>query len=114
MAATHDIEIEQGANFILSLVWNQSNGSPVDLTNYTARMQVRKSKGSATAELDISTSDYITLGDALGTIDINVPAAVTAALNFTSGVYDLELVAGNGNVYRFLEGCVELSKEVTR
>ena len=116
MAATYDFEIEQGANLVLSFVWKDSTATPIDLTNYTARMQIRKSKSATATQLDISTSDYITLGDALGTISIDVPASVTAALDFTSGVYDLELVSGDGNatVYRFLQGCVELNKEVTR
>ena len=114
MAATYDFEIEQGANLILSFVWKDSAGSLIDLTGYTARMQIRKTKSTSATLLSITTSDYITLGGAAGTIAVDVPAATTEALDFTSGVYDLELISSGGTVYRFLEGCVELNKEVTR
>ena len=43
MAAVYDITIEQGATFRLSLVWKDSSNVPVNLTGYTARMQVRRS-----------------------------------------------------------------------
>ena len=41
-AGLYDITIEQGATFQMNLTWKDSTGSPVNITGYTARMQVRE------------------------------------------------------------------------
>jgi hypothetical protein len=48
-----------------------------------------------------------------GRVDITITDEQTAALT-TSGVYDLELESGGGEVHRVLEGKYRLSAEVTR
>ena len=114
-AATHDITIEQGATFIRHITWKDANGAPIDINGYTARMQVRPSVRSDDVLLSATTENgYIVLGGAAGTVDITIPAAVTAALTKTRGAYDLELVSGGGVVTRLIEGDVEISREVTR
>lgn len=116
-AATKNITIEQGATFRLPLVYqtkdDQGNVTPVDVTTYTARMQIRQSVASDTALLSLETGSGITMG-ANGAIDIEATPAQTAALNIRSGVYDLELQAGDGRVTRLLQGKVTVSPEVTR
>ena len=117
-AVKHNIDIEQGATFEFNMKWIQEDEvTPVDITGYTARMHVRESVESATILLELTTANLrIALGDAAGTIRILVSAADTAALNFTQGVYDLELVntGGDGKVTRLIEGGVEVRPEVTR
>lgn len=112
-AATYDFEIEQGTTLNKGLVWKGSTGAPVDLSGYTARMQLRPSVSSDTVLLDLTTENGgITLGGALGTITLHFTAAQTAALP-KGGVYDLEMII-DGNVTRLIQGAVSLSKEVTR
>jgi hypothetical protein len=114
-AAVYDLFIEQGATFVKTITWNDSAGTPVDLTGYTARMQFRSSVNSSTILFSATTENSrITLGGALGTIDITFSATDTTAFAFVSAVYDLELQSGTGFVTRLLEGGVEVSKEVTR
>lgn len=113
-AAQYDIVIEQGATFQKTVTWKDSAGDEIDLSGYSARMQIRARKSSTTTLLSITDADYITLGGAAGTVAISIPASVTADLDFRRAVYDLELVSGGGIVYRLIEGTVELSKEVTR
>lgn len=114
-AATRDIVIEQGATFTFPLVYKDSNDVPVNLTGYTARMQVRRSKASTTAVLTLTTENgSITLGGSAGTIDIVASAEDTAAIPIKVGVYDLELVSPSGNVKRLIEGEVTISQEVTK
>ena len=114
MAGKLDIVIEQGADFERQLVWQQADGTPYDLTGYTARMQARETKLSDTVLLSITVGAGLTLGGVAGTIDIELTAAQTQALEFTTGFWDLELVSGTGKVYRLVEGVVTLSQEVTR
>ena len=114
-AGVKNIVIEQGATFTWNLIWNDSTSTPVDLTGYTARMQVRKTKASTEKLLDLTTENGgITLGGALGTIAVVASAALTEAVDAKSGVYDLELESASGVVKRLIEGEVTISLEVTR
>lgn len=115
MAGEYDFEILQGETFSKQFVWKNSAGTAVNLSGYTARMQVRQSKPSDTVLLELTTQNgRITLGGAAGTIDLNLNATTTAAIDWRRGLYDLELVASNGVVKRLIEGQVTVSKEVTR
>jgi hypothetical protein len=116
-AGAWDITIEQGSVFNLHLRYKDSLGAVIDLTGYTARMQVRKSVKSNDILLTLTTENGgITLGGALGTINIKAIAEHTALLTIRSGVYDLELVppSGEDDTFRLLEGNVMVSPEVTR
>lgn len=89
--------------------------TPVSLTGYTARMQVRKKLQDTDPVLTLTTENGgIVLDNTLKTITLKVTAAQSALLDFTQAVYDLELVAANGSVYRFAEGSIQLKAEVTR
>lgn len=115
-AASYDITIEQGATFLLPLLWKDPQGDPVDLTGYSAKMQVRRKAGSVDPPLlDLSsTNGGITLGDAAGTIVITASATQTTAMTGRTGVYDLELTSPTGVVTRLVEGAVDIHPEVTR
>lgn len=91
------------------------NGLPVDLTSWTARMQIRTSTASSTVAVDMTTANgRIVLGGTAGTIRLLLSDAVTAGISITSGVYDLELIAPDTTVRRLIYGNVTLVKEVTR
>lgn len=114
-AGTYDLELEQGATFALTVTWRDSASAPINLTGYTARMQIRKTVSAPTTILSLTDANGgLTLGGAAGTIAIAISATQTAAITASAGVYDLELVAANGFVTRVLEGSVNISKEVTR
>jgi len=87
---------------------------PVNLTGYTAKMQVRESHASPTVVVELTTSNgRIELGGSLGTIDLNIPYDVTTIIKPKKYVYDLELINGT-NVYRLIEGDFYVTPEVTR
>jgi hypothetical protein len=113
-ATTYDILIEQGATFS-QLVTYKDNGVAVNLTGYTARMQVRSTLESATTVVELTTANgRIALGGAAGTISLTISATDTAGLTAGRGVYDLELVSGSGIVTRLLQGVCTISRNVTR
>ena len=110
-----DLLIEQGATFQKKLIWQDADGNPIDITNYTGRMQVRESKDATVILVELTTvNGRITIGGANGEIDLEIDATTTAALTFSSAVYDLELEDTGGIVTRLVEGKVKLSFEVTR
>ena len=46
-AGKYNFSIEQGATTDFEIQWNDSTGSPVDLSYYSARMQIRSNYGSS-------------------------------------------------------------------
>jgi hypothetical protein len=105
----------QGASFDYTLTW-QTGETPVNLSGYTARMQVRDTYDGGSAVVSITSGTGITLGGTAGTILVELTATQTAAIDATpSGqyVYDLELVSGS-TVTRLVEGTFIVSPEVTR
>ena len=110
--AKYDIVAYQGATYNLTLTWTVG-AAPVDLTNYTAAMQVRKDTSSSSTILDLSSDSEITLGGAAGTISINVSAATMSAAPSGHYLYDLELDSGS-EVTRLVYGAFRIDAEVTR
>lgn len=113
LAGQYNLTVEQGSTFNLTLVYKDQRGYVIDLTGYTARMQMRATVGASTTVLDLTTANgRIAIEGAAGKITLSIAAADTAGLS-GSGVYDLELVNGL-IVQRVLEGSYTISPEVTR
>ncbi len=101
--------------FELTITWKDSAGTAINLSGYTARMQVRETYSSTTPIVSLTNGAGITLGGAAGTIAIVISATTTAALAAPfSGVYDLEIVSAGGVVTRLVQGTATVSAEVTR
>lgn len=124
-AGKYDMTCEQGTTFIRTLavlqpdLENDPTGETfeiMDLTGYTARMQVRRTLESTSKILDLTTSNGaldVVFQDQVNVVRIFLPADVTASVD-TSGVYDLELVNQGGEVSRLVEGNFIVVREVTR
>ena len=124
-AGRYSFVIEQGSTLNLELQYKDASGTPIDLTDYGGRMQIRPSVASSTV--------YITLSSSLepdgtglnfsgsngstplssGSIAIVISATSSSLFTFNTAKYDLELTYGS-SVTRILEGNIKLSKEVTR
>lgn len=114
MAAKYDIVCDQGATFSRVFTWQDSTGVPVNVTGYTARMQVRATIDAGATLLSFTTENGgITLGGAAGTITVTATAATTASVSAGCYVYDLELING-ATVYRLVQGQFTVDGEVTR
>lgn len=114
-AASYDFEIEQGSTLLKPIVWKDSTGTVVNLTGYTAKMQIRKSVSSDEVLLELSTvNGKLSITENTGTITMIFSAATTAAIDWSRGKYDLELTSSTGTVTRLIEGEITVSKEITR
>jgi hypothetical protein len=103
----------QGATFSKQLTWD-IDGEPVDLTGFTAKMQVREKYTSTTKILDLTTQNGgILLGGDEGTIQIEVSATTTSTIIPKNYLYDLELISSS-TVTRLIEGKFMVTPEVTR
>jgi len=89
--------------------------TPINLTGFTARMQIREKLTSDTVILELTTENaYINISNVTKTITLVIPADVTALFTFSTAVYSLELISSGGQVTPFCEGTITLVKEVTR
>lgn len=87
---------------------------PINLSGYTARMQIRSSlAGDIITELTTDNAKIV-LDNTAKTITFTMSATETAAFSFNSAVYSLELVSSGGQVTQLVNGNVTLVKEVTR
>lgn len=127
-AGRYSFTIEQGTTFQLELIYKDSNQTPVNLTGYSGRMQLRPTVDSTTVYLTLSSSlnadgtglnfsgSSGTNPPSSGSIGIYIASCTSSLLNFTNAYYDLEIYSGSNCPYtvRLIEGQVQLSKEVTR
>ncbi len=111
--ATLNLVCYQGASFDYALTW-RTNGTAVNLTGYSARMQVRESYDAGTAVVSITSGTGITLGGTAGSIILELTPTTTAGVPSGQYVYDLELQTSGGYVTRLLEGNFTVDPEVTR
>lgn len=109
-----DFTMPQGSVFRRVLTIKVS-GTALDLTDFTARMQIRSSHAATSTVADLTTANgKIVLGGTAGTVTLLLSATVTAAITAGTYVYDLELVDTDGEPLRWVEGTVTVTPEVTR
>ena len=110
MAGFAELTLEQGASFTTTVTVNGSDGSPTNLTSYTAAAQLRKSYYSTTAN-----SFTVTVSNAAnGELTMAMTAANTANLTPGRYVYDLLITSPTSIKTRVVEGIVTLLPSVTR
>jgi hypothetical protein len=113
-AGIYNFTIEQGETFVRTIIWEDSAGTSINLTGYTARMQLRGSRGIPTLAISLTTENGgIALGGVAGTITITISASQTAAFADRSYIYDLEIISGSGVVTKLIKGIVTIATEVT-
>ena len=129
-AGRYSFVIEQGATTNFEIQYKDSNNSPIDLTDYTGRLQIRSTYAQNSGELYLTLSSSLnpdktglnfsgsngTTPPTSGSIGIYISSCTSSALTFNEAKYDLEIYSGSGDcpyTVRLLEGNVKLSKEVT-
>lgn len=110
MAARHDVDIDQGATWTLTIVYETEAGVPIPLTGYTAKCQVRDAPAGSALYLDLTP----TVTALEGRVDVVATAAQTAGLTFERGFYDVVITNSTGTVKtRLVQGQVTLVRGVT-
>jgi hypothetical protein len=117
---TYSLCINQYATFEKVFIWTAgmcgcgtagASSGPVDLTGYTAALQIRPFELSTTILFDASSD--IVLGGTAGTISLSIPATDTATFTWWVGVYDLLMTDSSGIATRLLQGSVTVTPGVT-
>lgn len=113
-ADTYNTVIDQGADWYLSVTYEDNTGTPINISGFTAALQLRTSPLAKTAALSLTTQNGgIAITGATGTLNIHATAAQTGALQPQRYSYDLELYNGS-IVTRLIQGTIQVSAETTR
>lgn len=103
------IKIKKGTTYEHVFTYVDSAGAAINVTNYTARMQIRETIYATAYVYQALSGGDITVGGADGKFTLSIPAATTAAWTFASGVYDIEIISPAGKVI----GLVGVSRVTT-
>ncbi len=124
-----NIRIYMGATYPKDWTWLDSDKQPVDLTNWTARMQIRPEVNSDQVLMEILSSGppeqflpiggYVEQDPTNGKYGIYLSDAITEEIDWfdlsPNPVYDYELINPAGDyVRRIMQGTVRASRDVTR
>lgn len=136
MTAKYDLSINKGSNFELWIQYLTDGNTAIDLSFYTAEMQIKRFRGADTPILFVSSSGltygytggYNTGTAGLGGISLNrnyddngLTGGMNIKIDYTSTdyiptgkyFYDLKLVVGNTYSQRLLEGRVSVEGDVS-
>lgn len=104
-----DITIECGATFTMYFVVRDNNNSLVDLTGSTVEAQLREY-----AEANDYFEFTATHNGSGGRVTLTMPFEDTAAIPYTSGVYDVYITDQNNDREKYLIGDVNIVPAVTK
>lgn len=114
-AADYSFTIEKGTAFVISFEYKDDNNVAINLTNWCARLRWKDNNNNIkTFVSNTRNNEYEFIIDPLlGKIVLKIPASQTAAYDFTSASYDLELQepndlysGGGKKVFRILQGTI--------
>ena len=114
MAIRVDLTIEQGATFTDESLLVDADGEVIDLTGYTARMDIKADIADTDPVISLTTDNgRIIITPSAGSVLLYLDPAETAAISIERGVYDLEVVSAGGDVTRLMQGAVVVDLNVT-
>ena len=117
-AANINLTIEQGSAYERTFVYLDSNGNPVDLSNYCVLLQLKTNLGNIMSFSNkYNGEDYNMKTNSNGTIVLLIPSKTTNTYTFDNAVYDLDLqepneqYPGSGlKTYRLSTGVITIYK----
>jgi hypothetical protein len=123
-ASKYDFAIEQGSSFRFSLIYKDSTDTPINLTNWCARL-VWTTNNNNTQTFLTTNNDYsvykFLIEPLLGKLTLWIPPSTTNGFAFNTAKYDLELqsdedfyVGGGKDVIRLLYGNVTINKRYSK
>lgn len=110
MAIIANLYIDQGTDYTITVDVTDSAGDILDLTDYTATAQIRKTYTSSSLSATFTTS----ITEAAGQVTISLTDTQTSALEAGRYVYDLNIESAGGVKTRVIEGQAVVTPGVTR
>lgn len=112
LATQEDLLIDQGSTFDATITLLGADGLPIDLTGYTALMQIRRYVGAPVAALTLDGPPGLTLNN-VGEVKVRLTDEQTSTLRFDRAKYDITITDPQGCTVRVLQGTVIISRSVS-
>ncbi|MBX9877643.1 MAG: hypothetical protein K2Y22_04225 [Candidatus Obscuribacterales bacterium] len=112
--AVKDYVLKEREVFEGAFLYLQSDGTPVDMTGWTAKLQIRKSPGSATLYETLTEVAGITIDTVTGRVSWIIHTEDTAVWTFSKAVWDLKLIDASDDERVIIEGAIRREKAVTQ
>jgi len=110
-AGTHNITIDQGADFTLTFTVSE-DGAAKNLSSYSVRADMRKTKEDSAPAAQF-TGTVVTAGS--GIAKITLANSITKNLRAGHYFYDIEIFTSNdAEVIRVVQGIASVTREITR
>ena len=104
---------KRGDTLSLSWSWKDEAGTAIDLTDCTARLQVRSKRGELLASAD--TDDGLTIADPeTGAVNLLIDAETMSAVPLGSHSMDLEITFADGTVKSTETVKLKIIEDITR
>jgi len=114
-AGRYDIQMRTNETFSMQLVYKDRNKLPIDITGYTAHMQVRNKPGGNVLILDSNNvGNSITVDGPNGVVNVEFGVDNMLGVTAQKGAYDLALIDPADKPAVVVEGTVAIIKGVTR
>ena len=109
---SYNLDIYQGGNFNVTLRASNSDGTPINLSGYTVRSNLREFYSSTGAETSFTCT---ILNYESGIVKLSMTPSGTAALKCDQYVYCVECAnAADTDVIKFLRGYAYVFPEATK
>lgn len=108
--------MDQGSIFTLQVTYEDNTGTPINLTNNTAKMQLRSQPNDLDAALTLSSANGdIVITPLTGVISITASSTETGAVDEGTYFYDLEVTdTVTSEVTRIIQGQIVVTAQVTQ
>lgn len=115
MATRFDMTIEAGAHTMIPVILKNEDGTAIDITDCSVRMQVRKSVADRTVLDELSTANgRITVDSEGGQFTLHWSDEESCAIRGVFGFYDIFLCSCEQRMSRILEGTFRCRAQITR
>jgi hypothetical protein len=108
-AIVRNLVLEQGTTFNYVINANTASYSNINLTGYSGESEFRRWFTS----INVYSFDVV-INASAGTISLQMNANNTTNVYPGQYLYDIKLTDPNGNVYRFMEGLLFVSPEISQ
>jgi len=110
----YDITITQGETWSVTMTFTNDDGSIIDLSGYTIKMQIRKDYNDTIYQELNSSDNTIDISQAQnGIVIFNLTSTQTGAYDFDVGVYDIKFTASDNTVKYYVKGVVKINRSIT-
>lgn len=114
MAGQKNFEVDQNTTFRFIVEYKDNNGTAINLTGASAKLQVRDTKGGSKLAFTLtSPAGGIVIDPTLGKLTITMTPTQTNKLFYPKSSYDLMVIDSNGVKTKLVEGFLTLSRSVT-